>query len=86
MYAWLDANKQHRKTARGIKAFCVRWLSSAQDNAGKYRGGAGQYKSSKRLGPMGNFEQREYKKGEIESLSLFADILSEDTEKNETLQ
>lgn len=24
--------------------------------------------------------------GEIESLSLFADILSEDTEKNETLQ
>lgn len=24
--------------------------------------------------------------GELESLSLFADILSEDTEKNETLQ
>lgn len=81
MYAWLDANKQRRKTARGIKAFCVRWLSSAQDNAGKYRGGNGQYKTSQRRGPMGNFEQREYKKGEIESLCLFADILSEDTEK-----
>lgn len=84
MFAWLDANKQRRKTARGIKAFCVRWLSSAQDNAGKYRGGAGQYKTSQRRGPMGNFEQREYTKEDIESLFLFANIPSEDTEKNET--
>lgn|GEM_PF-931126 len=86
MYAWLDANKQRRKTARGIKAFCVRWLSSAQDNAGKYRGGAGQYKSSQRLDPRGNFEQRVHTKEELESLYLFANIPSEDTEKNETLQ
>ena len=84
MYAWLDANKQRRKTARGIKAFCVRWLSSAQDNAGKYRGGAEQYKSSNRLDPMGNFEQRVHTKEELESLYLFANIPSEETEKNET--
>ena len=84
MFAWLDANKQRRKTARGIKAFCVRWLSSAQDNAGKYRGGNGQYKTSQRRGPMGNFEQRECNKEEIESLYFFANIPSEDTEKEDT--
>lgn len=86
MYAWLDGNKQRRKTARGIKAFCVRWLCSALDNAGKYRGGAGQYKSSQRLDPMGNFEQRVHTKEELESLYLFANIPLKDTEKNETLQ
>ncbi|MDR0478311.1 MAG: hypothetical protein LBH31_00605 [Burkholderiaceae bacterium] len=33
MRAWCVANKANRKTARGIGAFVVRWLSKAQDKA-----------------------------------------------------
>lgn len=32
MRGWLDANPTKRKTARGIKAFIVRWLAREQDN------------------------------------------------------
>lgn len=34
--AWLDANPNKRKTARGMKSFINRWLSKAQDNPRQY--------------------------------------------------
>lgn len=38
MRAWLDANPSRRKTRRGIKAFCVRWLGNEQDKGAKKGG------------------------------------------------
>ena len=34
MKGWLDSNPQKRKTKRGIKAFCTRWLCKEQDKGG----------------------------------------------------
>lgn len=34
MRGWLDSNPQKRKTKRGIKAFCTRWLCKEQDKGG----------------------------------------------------
>ena len=34
MEAWLEANPQKRKTARGIKRFCNAWLSRAEERGG----------------------------------------------------
>lgn len=36
MKGWLDSNPKKRKTKRGIKAFCTRWLGKEQDK-GAYR-------------------------------------------------
>ena len=35
MRAWLQSNKQKRKTKRGILAFVTRWLSKEQDKGGR---------------------------------------------------
>ena len=34
MKAWLDSNPERKKTARGIKSFCTRWLGKEQDRGG----------------------------------------------------
>ena len=36
MRGWLDSNPQKRKTKRGIKAFCTRWLCKEQDKGGNH--------------------------------------------------
>ena len=36
MRGWLDSNPQKRKTKRGIKAFCTRWLCKEQDKGGSH--------------------------------------------------
>lgn len=64
MLAWLDANPDRRKTKRGIKAFCVNWLSREQDRGrATPRNANGKISSA-----IGNFEQREYSDNDLESL------------------
>jgi len=36
MHAWSNANKEKRKTARGVGAFVVRWLGKEQDKGGSH--------------------------------------------------
>lgn len=42
MAAWLDANRARRKTARGINAFVVTWLTRCQDRPQRANGTTGE--------------------------------------------
>ena len=42
MRTWSNANKSQRKTARGVDAFIVRWLSKEQDKGGRGKQPAAQ--------------------------------------------
>ena len=36
---WCEANRPKRKTARGMEAFLVRWMTDKQNRGGRYQGG-----------------------------------------------
>lgn len=78
MHGWLDANKQRRKTIKGIERFIVGWLSKEQD-----RGASPTYSSPLCTSPASptaaggraktvveqQYSQRSYQAGEFEGLS-----------------
>lgn len=57
-WAWVDANPQKRKTARGMPAFLVRWLGNAVDRPGAGAGTTGSLKTAGNLAALQAFANR----------------------------